>query len=262
MIGRFLMAALLSATLTVSPPTDTGAPEVSGAGGGDQQQSQEMVDDADDGGLVVLPDDDLSSSSDDSSDDSIPSPGFDPGAGEDSQGDLIDESVSDSTGDTVVIISPDDLAAILQSADSISLLADYGSSDNSLPSGNFLTYAQGLADKVPWGQHYVCWRDDGSYNSTHYFAYGDLSEDGGQFEGSVQVCEYYYVSSQSGYRLSWSSDSNFSLDGSNGFVYSDLGNFPVLSGGETFEEAALFLLGFDVVLGLILSILLGRYTRY
>lgn len=247
------MAALLSATLTVSPPTDTGAPDVSGAGGGDdQQQSQEVTDNVDDGGLVVLPDDDLSSSSDDSVVDSVP----------DLEGDVIDEPVSDSGSDTVVIISPDDLAAILQSADSISLLADYGSSDNSLPSGTFLTYAQGLADRVPWGQHYVCWRDDGSYNSTQYFAYGDLSEDGGQFFGSVQVCEYYYVSSQSGYRLSWSTDNNFSLDGSNGFVYSDLGNFPALNGGETFEEAALFLLGFDVVLGLILSILLGRYTRY
>lgn len=253
MIGRFLIAALLSATLTVSPPTDTGAPEVSGPGGGDdQQQFQEVTDNADDGGLVVLPDDDLSSSSDDSVDDPV----------SDLEGDMTDESVSDSTGDTVIIISPDDLAAILQSADSISLLADYGTSDNSLPSGTFLTYAQGLADRVPWGQHYVCWRDDASYNSTQYFAYGDLSEDSGQFTGSVQVCEYYFVSSQSGYRLSWSTDRNFSLDGSNGFVYSDLGNFPALNGGETFEEAALFLLGFDVVLGLILSILLGRYTRY
>ena len=253
MIGRFLMAALLSATLTVSPPTDTGAPEVSGAGGGDdQQQSQEVVDDAGDDGLVVLPDDDLSSSSDDSVDDSV----------SDMEGDMIDKPASDSTVDTVVIISPDDLAAILQGADSISLLSDYGTSDNSLPSGNFLTYAQGLADRVPWGQQYVCWRDDASYNSTQYFAYGDLSVDSGQFTGSVQVCEYYYVSSQSGYRLSWSTDRNFSLDGSNGFVYSDLGNFPSLNGGETFEEAALFLLGFDVVFGLILSILLGRYSRY
>lgn len=257
MIGRFLMAALLSATLTVSPPTDTGAPEVSGAGGGDDQQhSQEVTDNADDGGLIVLPGDDVSSSSGDGSD------GLDPEVGENSQGGVIDESVSDSTGDTVVIISPDDLADILQGADSISLLADYGTSDNAFPSGNFLTYAQGLADRVPWGQHYVCWRDDGSYNSTQYFAYGDLSEDGGQFSGSVQVCEYYYVSSQSGYRISWSSDSSFSLDGSNGFVYSDLGNFPSLNGGESFEEAALFLLGFDIVLGLIFSILLGRYSRY
>lgn len=253
MIGRFLMAALLSATLTVSPPTDTGFPEVSGPGGGDdQQQSQEVTDNADDGGLIVLPGDDPSSSSDDGVVDSV----------SDVEGDVIDEPVSDSGSDTVVIISPDDLASILQSADSISLLADYGTSDNSLPSGNFLIYAQGLADRVPWGQHYVCWRDDGSYNSTQYFAYGDLAEDGGQFTGSVQVCEYYYVSSQSGYRISWSSDSNFSLDGSNGFVYSDLGNFPALNGGETFEKTALFLLGFDIVLGLVLSILLGRYTRY
>lgn len=253
MIGRFLMAALLSATLTVSPPTDTGAPEFSGAGGGDdQQQSQEVTDNADDGGLIVLPGDDSSTSSDDSVVDSV----------SDVEGDVIDEPVSDSSDNTVVIISPDDLASILQGADDIALLADYGTSDNSLPSGNFLTYAQGLADKVPWGQHYVCWRDDGSYNSTQYFAYGDLSEDGGQFTGSVQVCEYYYVSSQSGYRISWSSDSSFSLDGSNGFVYSDLGNFPALNGGETFEKTALFLLGFDVVLGLVLSILLGRYTRY
>lgn len=253
MIGRFLMAALLSATLTVSPPTDTGAPEVSGAGGGDdQQQSQEVMDNADDGGLIVLPGDDSSTSSDDSVVDSV----------SDMEGDLIDEPVSDSSDNTVVIISPDDLASILQGADDIALLSDYGISDNSFPSGNFLTYAQGLADKVPWGQHYVCWRDDGSYNSTQYFAYGDLSEDGGQFIGSVQVCEYYYVSSQSGYRLSWSTDNNFSLDGSNGFVYSDLGNFPALNGGETFEEAALFLLSFDIVLSLVLSILLGRYTRY
>ena len=253
MIGRFLMAALLSATLTVSPPTDTGAPEVSGAGGGDdQQQSQEVTDNVDDGGLIVLPGDDSSSSSDDSVVDSV----------SDMEGDVIDEPIPGSGSDTVVIISPDDLAAILQGADSISLLGDYGTSDNSLPSGNFLTYAQGLADRVPWGQHYVCWRDDGSYNSTQYFAYGDLSEDGGQFTGSVQVCEYYYLSSQSGYRISWSSDSSFSLDGSNGFVYSDLGNFPSLNGGESFEEAALFLLGFDIVLGLVLSILLGRYTRY
>lgn len=252
-MGKFLMAALLSAALTVSPPTDTGAPEVSGAGGGnDQQQSQEVTDNADDGGLIVLPGDDVSSSSDDIVDDPV----------SDLEGDMTDEPVSDSGSDTVIIISPDDLAAILQSADSISLLADYGTSYNSLPTGNFLAYAQGLADRVPWGQHYVCWRDDGSYNSTQYFAYGDLSEDGGQFSGSVQVCEYYYLSSQSGYRLSWSTDRNFSLDGSNGFVYSDLGNFPALNGGETFEEAALFLLGFDIVLGLILSILLGRYSRY
>ena len=245
---------VLMAALTVIPPEDPqppgGVPDPGTAGG----EVVEIIpeEDGEEGDLIVLPDDDDTSTPDDSL--------LADGSGDDGEV-MDDEFVSDSGSDTVVIISPDDLADILQSADSISLLADYGTADNSLPSGNFLIYAQGLADRVPWGQHYVCWRDDGSYNSTQYFAYGDLSEDGGQFTGSVQVCEYYYVSSQSGYRLSWSTDNNFSLDGSNGFVYSDLGNFPALNGGETFEEAALFLLGFDIVLGLVLSILLGRYTR-
>lgn len=251
MIAEIVLMAALTVISPEDPQPPGGVPDPGTAGG----EVVEIIpeEDGEEGDLIVLPDDDDTSSPDDSL----------PGDGSGDDGEVIeDEFVPDSTGDTVVIISPDDLAAILQSADSISLLADYGSSDNSLPSGTFLTYAQGLADRVPWGQHYVCWRDDGSYNSTQYFAYGNLSEDGGQFEGSVQVCEYYYVSSQSGYRLSWSIDSNFSLDGSNGFVYSDLGNFPALNGGETFEEAALFLLGFDIVLGLVLSILLGRYTRY
>lgn len=262
MIGRFLMAALLSATLTVSPPTDTGAPEVSGAGGGDdQQQSQEVTDNADDGGLIVLPDDDFSSSSDDISDDSIPSPGPDPGAGENSQGDVIDEPISDSGSDTVVIISPDDLAAILQAADSISLLADYGSTGDSLLSGSFLIYCQGLADRIPWGSHYVAWRDNSDYYSDSYFAYGDLSESNGQFSGDVRVLRYYRPSSGSDYVLSWSNDSSFELDASNGFAYSDLGEFPALNGGETNEKALVWLVGLGIVLQLVFSILLGRYSR-
>lgn len=250
MIAEIVLMAALTVIVPEDPQPPGGVPDSGTAGG----EVVEIIpeEEGEEGDLIVLPDDDDTSAPDDSL----------PGDGSGDDGEVIDdESVSDSGSDTVIIISPDDLAAILQSADSISLLADYGTADNSLPSGNFLTYAQGLADRVPWGQHYVCWRDDGSYNSTQYFAYGDLAEDGGQFEGSVQVCEYYYVSSQSGYRLSWSTDDSFSLDGSNGFVYSDLGNFPALNGGETFEEAALFLLGFDIVLGLVLSILLGRYTR-
>lgn len=252
MIGRFLMAALLSATLTVSPPTDTGAPEVSGAGGGDQQQSQEVTDNADDGGLVFLPDDDLSSSTDDSVDDSVP----------DMEGDVIDEPVPDSGSNTVVIISPDDLASILQGADDVALLADYGSTGDSLLSGSFLTYCQGLASRIPWGSHYVAWRDNSDYYSDSYFAYGDLSESNGQFSGDVRVLRYYRPSSGSDYVLSWSNDSSFELDASNGFAYSDLGEFPALNGGETFEKAVVFLLGLSIVLRLVASILLGRYSRY
>lgn len=250
MIAEIVLMAALTVISPEDPQPPGGVPDPGTAGG----EVVEIIpeEEGDEGDLIVLPDNVDTSTPDDS----LPVDG----SGDD--GEVIeDEFVPDSGSDTVVIISPDDLLSILQGADDVALLADYGIADNGLPSGSFLTYAQGLADRVPWGQHYVCWRDDGSYNSTQYFAYGDLSEDGGQFEGSVQVCEYYYVSSQSGYRLSWSNDNNFSLDGSNGFVYSDLGNFPSLNGGETFEEAALFLLGFDIVLGLVLSILLGKYTR-
>lgn len=250
MIAEIVLMAALTVISPEDPQPPGGVPDPGTAGG----EVVEIIpeEEGDEGDLIVLPDNVDTSTPDDS----LPVDG----SGDD--GEVIeDEFVPDSGSDTVVIISPDDLLSILQGADDVALFADYGIADNGLPSGSFLTYAQGLADRVPWGQHYVCWRDDGSYNSTQYFAYGDLSEDGGQFEGSVQVCEYYYVSSQSGYRLSWSNDNNFSLDGSNGFVYSDLGNFPSLNGGETFEEAALFLLGFDIVLGLVLSILLGKYTR-
>lgn len=177
-------------------------------------------------------------------------------------GEIEDESAADSDSNTVIVITPDDLAAILQDADDIALLADFGVTGDSLLSGSFLTYCQGLADRIPWGSHYVAWRDDSDYYSDSYFAYGDLTESNGQFSGDVRILRYYRQSSNSDYRLSWSHDSNFELDASNGFAYSDLGEFPALNGGETFEKALLWLVGFDIVAGFVLSILLGRYTRF
>lgn len=182
------------------------------------------------------------------------------GSGDD--GEVIDdESVSDSGSDTVIVITPDDLADILQSADDIALLADYGSTGDSLLSGSFLTYCQGLASRMPWGSHYVAWRDNSDYYSDSYFAYGDLSESNGQFSGDVRVLRYYRPSSGSDYVLSWSNDSSFELDASNGFAYSDLGEFPALNGGETYEKALVWLVGLGIVLQLVFSILLGRYGR-
>ena len=205
------------------------------------------------GDLIVLPDDDDTSAPDDS----LPVDG----SGDD--GEVIeDEFVPDSGSDTVVIISPDDLASILQGADDVALLADYGSTGDSLLSGSFLTYCQGLADRIPWGSHYVAWRDNSDYYSDSYFAYGDLSESNGQFSGDVRVLRYYRPSSGSDYVLSWSNDSSFELDASNGFAYSDLGEFPALNGGETNEKALVWLVGLGIVLQLVFSILLGRYARY
>ena len=254
---------VLVAALTVMPLEDTQPPAgVPDPGTGDGEVVEIIPEEeGEEGDLIVLPGDDFSSSSDDSSDDSIPAPGSNPGAGENSQGDVIDEPVSDSSGDTVVIISPDDLAAILQSADDVALLADYGSTGDSLLSGSFLTYCQGLAARIPWGSHYVAWRDNSDYYSDSYFAYGDLSESNGQFSGDVRVLRYYCPSSGSDYVLSWSNDSSFELDASNGFAYSDLGEFPALNGGETHEAALIWLVGLGIVLRVLGWILFGRYGR-
>lgn len=204
------------------------------------------------GGLIVLPDDDDISAPDDSL----------PGDGSGDDGEVIeDEFVPDSGSDTVVIISPDDLASILQGADDVALLADYGSTGDSLLSGSFLTYCQGLAARVPWGSHYVAWRDSSDYSSASYFAYGDLQESGGEFTGDVRVLRYYRPNNNSDWRLEWSNDSNFSLSAVNGFAYSDLGEFPALNGGETLEKALVWLVGLGIVIQLVFSVLLGRYGR-
>ena len=245
---------VLMAALIVIPPEDPqppgGVPDSGTAGG----EVVEIIpeEDGEEGDLIVLPDDDDTSTPDDSF----------PVDGSGDDGEVIeDESVPDSGSDTVVIISPDDLADILQSADDVALLADYGSTGDSLLSGSFLTYCQGLAARIPWGSHYVAWRDNSDYYSDSYFAYGDLSESNGQFSGDVRVLRYYRPSSGSDYVLSWSNDSSFELDASNGFAYSDLGEFPALNGGETNEKALVWLVGLGIVLQLVFSILLGRYGR-
>lgn len=251
MIAEIVLMAALTVISPEDPQPPGGVPDPGTAGG----EVVEIIpeEEGEEGDLIVLPDDDDTSAPDDSL----------PGDGSGDDGEVIeDEFVPDSGSDTVVIISPDDLASILQGADDVALLADYGSTGDSLLSGSFLTYCQGLADRIPWGSHYVAWRDNSDYYSDSYFAYGDLSESDGQFSGDVRVLRYYRPSSGSDYVLSWSNDSSFELDASNGFAYSDLGEFPALNGGETNEKALVWLVGLGIVLQLVFSILLGRYARY
>ena len=237
------------AALTVLPPLDTeppgGVPDPGTAGG-------EVVEiPPDEGDIIVSPGDDLSSGD---------TPVDDNNNSVDGLGGVVDEPVPNSGNNTVVVISPDDLAAILSSAD-VALLADYGVTGDSLLSGSFLTYCQGLAARVPWGSHYVAWRDSSDYSSASYFAYGDLQESGGEFTGDVRVLRYYRPNNNSDWRLEWSNDSNFSLSAANGFAYSDLGDFPALNGGETLEKALVWLVGLGIVIQLVFSVLLGRYGK-
>ena len=237
---------VLMAAFTVLPPLDTeppgGIPEPGIAGG-------EVVEiPPEEGDLIVLPDD--LTAGDGTFTDEIQIDGGN-----------ANEPVPDSGNNTVVVISPDDLAAILSSADDVALLADYGVTGDSLLSGSFLTYCQGLAARVPWGSHYVAWRDSSDYSSASYFAYGDLQESGGEFTGDVRVLRYYRPNNNSDWRLEWSNDSNFSLSAANGFAYSDLGEYPALNGGETLEKALVWLVGLGIVIQLVFSVLLGRYGK-
>ena len=177
------------------------------------------------------------------------------------EGEKVDESVSGGISNTVIILTPEDVATVLQNADDIAVLSNWGSPDTSLLSGSILTYFQGLAAKVGWGEHYVAWRDSSSSRSTCYFAYGDLSLQETDFVGSARVLTYEYISSSAGYRLSWQEDSSFRLNASNGFVYSDLGEYPALNGGETLEKTIVWILGLLVGLRVLGWILFGQYGR-
>ena len=112
-------------------------------------------------------------------------------------------------------------------SDEVSVLSAYdAASDYNLGTTNQAIF-QGLVSKVPFGQHYVYWRD-GQYS--YKFAYGDLSLDGNVFTGTDAVTIISYDTTGSSYSnyYTWSvtSDSAFSLDAGNRLVYSDLGNYP------------------------------------
>lgn len=243
MIAEFVLCAALTLGTLAEPEPPEPVPDQGPAGG-------EVVEvlPPEEGELIVLPDDLIVG--DGTSIDEIQIDGGN-----------VDEPVPDSGNNTVVIISPDDLASILQDANDIALFGNFGTSGNSLPSGSFLEYARGLAGRIGFNKHYVCWRDNSDYYGESYFAYGDLEESGGIFTGSVRLLRYYRPTQNSDWSFEWSSDSSFRLDASNGFAYSDIGEYPALNGGESFEKVTLLLLGVSVVFSVVLPILLGRYGR-
>ncbi len=103
----------------------------------------------------------------------------------------------------------------------------------------------GVAEKLPFGTHYVYWRED---QYTYALAYSDTLEvDGSTFTGEdVTIVRY---ETPSGYQTAatfWESTvSSFDLDTMNLLVYSDLGSYPDLikRGEVTYEALACFMLG-------------------
>lgn len=120
-------------------------------------------------------------------------------------------------------------------------LSDYNAADGYNLGTTYQSIFAGVAYKVPFGQHYVYWRD-GQYS--YKFAYGDISLEGTDFVGTGDITVCSYDSSSTGYNsmYTWSTgtDSDFSLSASDALVYSDLGSYPdVFNRRGLFNETAI-----------------------
>ena len=111
-------------------------------------------------------------------------------------------------------------------------------SDYNLGTNN-LTIFEGVVEKVPFGQHYVYWRDS---EYRYCLAVGPLTVSGSTFSSSEPVTVYsyerHYSSGDSYYTWSVSTDASFSLSCGSRLVYSDIGNYPTIAGKEVSQYDA------------------------
>lgn len=105
-------------------------------------------------------------------------------------------------------------------------------SDYNLGTTN-LTIFEGVVEKVPFGHHYVYWRDS---EYRYCLAVGPLTVAGSTFSSSEPVTVYTYerryISGDSYYSWSVSTDNAFSLSCGDRLVYSDIGHYPTIAGKE------------------------------
>ena len=105
-------------------------------------------------------------------------------------------------------------------------------SDYNLGTTN-LTIFEGVVEKVPFGHHYVYWRDS---EYRYCLAVGSLTVSGTTFSSAEPVTIYTYERIYSGgdshYEWSVSTDNVFSLACGSRLVYSDIGGYPSITGKE------------------------------
>lgn len=105
-------------------------------------------------------------------------------------------------------------------------------SDYNLGTTN-LTIFQGVVEKVPFGHHYVYWRDS---EYRYCLAVGPLTVSGTMFSSvdpvTVYIYERHYTSGDSYYTWSVRTDDVFSLSCGSRLVYSDIGHYPAIAGKE------------------------------
>lgn len=127
--------------------------------------------------------------------------------------------VSDVSG-SEVDLSGDSVSAIAEA------VANYAAADGYNVGTSYSTIFAGIAQKVPFGQHYVYWRDD---RYSYKLAYGNISLSGNVFTASDSVTVVTYNTNSdynNTYTFTSNTESNFSLRAGNALVYSDLGSYP------------------------------------
>ena len=131
-------------------------------------------------------------------------------------------------------------------------------SDYNLGTTN-LTIFEGVVEKVPFGHHYVYWRDS---EYRYCLAVGPLTVSGTTFSSSEPVTVYtyerHYASGDSYYTWSVSTDNVFSLTCGSRLVYSDIGHYPTISGREVNKYDALTAY---CAVGVVLFALFDRLRR-
>ena len=122
-----------------------------------------------------------------------------------------------------------------------------------------LTIFEGVVEKVPFGHHYVYWRDS---EYRYCFAAGPLTVSGTTFSSAepvkVYTYERHYTSGDSYYTWSVSTDNAFSLACGSRLVYSDIGDYPSIAGKEVSKYDAVTAY---CAVGVVLFALFDRLRR-
>lgn len=131
-------------------------------------------------------------------------------------------------------------------------------SDYNLGTTNIAIF-EGVVEKVPFGHHYVYWRDS---EYRYCLAVGPLTVSGSSFSSSEPVTVYtyerHYSSGDSYYTWSVRTDDAFSLSCGSRLVYSDIGNYPSIVGKEVSKYDAVTAY---CAVGVVLFALFDRLRR-
>lgn len=154
-----------------------------------------------------------------------------------------------------VTVLQDDVNTLSQEVAALSATV----SDYNIGTTNLAIF-EGLVEKVPFGHHYVYWRDS---EDRYCFAVGALSVSGTTFNSSEPVTVYTYerhYNSSTGSYYTWSvsTDDVFSLSCGSRLVYSDIGNYPTIAGKEVSKYDAVTAY---CAVGVVLFALFDRLRR-